>query len=84
MTAFFIQKVMLTHPCVGRVEVAFDGTLPFRGWQMCLDPTAVIALTVLVMFNLSKIISEPKGILVDVTSDRHFNWVSRLAYRISK
>ena len=33
------RKALLTHPCVGRVEVAFDGTLPFRGWQTCLGPT---------------------------------------------
>ena len=45
-----------------------DGTRNISwGWQTCLGPTAVIELTVLVMFNLSKIISEPKGILVDVT-----------------
>ena len=24
-----IKLALLTHPCVGRVEVAFDGTLPF-------------------------------------------------------
>lgn len=32
--------------------------------------TVVIELTVLVMFNLSKITSKPKGILVDVTSNK--------------
>ena len=37
--------------------------------------TAVIELTVLVMFNLSQITSEPKGILVDTTSNRRFNCV---------
>ncbi len=25
-----IPCLLLTHPCVGRVEVAFDGTLPFE------------------------------------------------------
>jgi hypothetical protein len=34
--------ILLTCPCVGRVEVAFDGTLPFRGWQTCPGPTSPI------------------------------------------
>ena len=59
---------MLICPCVGRVEVAFDGTLLFRGWQTCPGPTAVVELTVLVTFNLPKRTSETKGILVDTTS----------------
>lgn len=39
-----------------------------RTWRV--RKTAVIELTVLITLNLSKTISEPKGILVDVISNR--------------